>query len=84
MKKFNIGDKVRCTSAFLRSTGQMTGQEAHSKWTVLAVRERASGPSVLTIDEKRYSMEDFTADEVKADPSLVYRRVLSCNVEKCK
>lgn len=36
MSKFQPGTRVRCKGSFLRSTGQASGSEGLSRWTVVA------------------------------------------------
>ena len=48
---FAAGDRVRLTGHFLRSTGQYTGQDAHSTWTVLSVERWPSGTLIVEVDE---------------------------------
>ena len=85
-KRFSIGDKVRLTGAFLRSTGQYVGQEAHNRWTVQAhpgCKLCADGRFILT-DELRQDDDMFTAEELAANPLLKYRHVNASNVERCR
>lgn len=81
MKKqpFAIGDRIQLTSEFLRSTGQYTGREPASVWTVTGF----SGPWLIT-DEPRPNDGAFTAEELAADPTLAYRRIAPGNVQKAR
>jgi len=45
---FVVGDQVRCRGAFLRSTGQHTGNDAHRIWTVLSI-----DGDFVTVDERK-------------------------------
>lgn len=36
MKRLNIGDPVKLTGSFLRSTGQIVGGEGQSTWIIVA------------------------------------------------
>ena len=56
MKKLRPGDIVKLTGQFLRSTGQQTGSEGASRWTVI---EHASCRScktgvVVAVNEPSY------------------------------
>lgn len=79
--EFKAGDKVQLTGAFLRSTGQFTGREGQKVWTVKAVKSyRGTDPDVVIVDEPAI-LDYFTADELSADPSLKFRRILSVNLK---
>lgn len=78
---FKPGDTVRLTSAFLRSTGQQAGGEGQSGWTVRSVSKDGR---VIVTDQKRQSMDDFTAEDISRQPDLIYRRILACNLEHCR
>lgn len=77
------GDTVRMTGKFLRNTGQVASREGKKRWKVLRIDEHPSNRrgAMAVVDEK---VEDdyFTAEELKADPSLKYRRILLVNLEK--
>ena len=83
-KRFNIGDRVRLTGAFLKSTGQFTGSEGQAKWIVQACpcRSCATGTVVLT-NEPRQDDGMFTAEEIAREPHLKYRHVAVGNLIKC-
>lgn len=74
-KPFAIGDKVRLTSKFLRNTGQYTGREPASVWTVTGY----SGPWLVTDEPTDTSL--YTAAELAADSSLAFRRIHPTNVQ---
>lgn len=57
---FKVGDRVRLTGKFLRSTGQYTGQDAHSKWTVVSIKGDFIG-----VDEPKDDLSYWTPDEIK-------------------
>ena len=85
-RAFAIGDRVRLTGAFLRSTGQIAGGEGRSVWTVQAhpgCRLCADNRFVLT-DEERSAPEDFTPEEYAADPLLKFRHINAANLEKTR
>lgn len=81
-KSFSVGDKVRLTAKFLRSTGQYTGDEARRVWTITG----HSG-SFVVVDQAlpAHLLSSFyTADELAADPSLAFRRFAPANLQICK
>lgn len=85
-KRFEVGDRVRLTGAFLRSTGQIAGGEGQSRWVVQAhpgCRLCADGRFVLT-DEVRQEDGMFTAEELMADPLLAYRHINAGNLERVR
>jgi hypothetical protein len=85
-KRFAVGDLVRLTGSFLRSTGQYTGPDAHAKWTVQdhqGCRLCADGRFVLT-NEPRQADDMFSAAEMAADPTLAFRHVNASNLERCR
>lgn len=83
--KFQTGEKVRLTTAFLRNTGQFTGSEPQRKFTVLNCEDKGPSSMVTTDQEKDpEDMKHFTAAELAADPTLKYRRILAVNLERCR
>lgn len=79
MKKqaFQVGDKVRLTGKFLRSTGQYTSDEARKVWTITGI----DGSFVVT-DEERSELSYWTAEELETDPTLRFRRIHSDHLIK--
>lgn len=73
---FAVGDTVRLTASFLRSTGQYTGCEPHSRWTVKAI----DGDYVVT-DAPNANADCYTAEELTANPLLRCRRIHRGNLE---
>ena len=49
IKTFAIGDRVAYGVAFLKSTGQMTGDAPRLRGTVKAVQPLGGGPQLVTI-----------------------------------
>jgi len=49
MKTFQTGDRVRFSSAWLRSTSTYTGQVPQMRGTVTKVRELSSCPALVTV-----------------------------------
>lgn len=82
MNKFNAGDKIRLTRAFLRSTGQYAGQDANATWTVQACdcARCASGEYVAT--NQSAIIDYFTAEELAAEPYLRMRHLNASNIER--
>ena len=83
LQRFNVGDRVRLTGAFLRSTGQIAGGEGTSVWIVQACpcRGCADGRLVLT-NEPRQGDGMFTPEEIAREPHLKYRHVASGNLNR--
>jgi len=77
---FVIGDKVRLTRKFLRNTGQHTGKEPFSRWTITGFTD--NGWAI--VDEPHYDPSMFSADELAADPTLAFRRIAVGNLELVK
>lgn len=73
--EFQVGDKVKLTGKFLRNTGQATGPEGLSTWTVLAVDNE-----MITVDQEHADIGYWTAEELAADPMLKFRRFNAGNL----
>lgn len=71
-----VGDRVKLTGKFLRSTGQALGAEGASVWTVKAIR----GEFVVT--DQPIAFDCWTPEEHAADPLLKFRRINAANVFK--
>jgi len=85
VKIFHVGEKVRLTGAFLRSTGQRVGGDGQARWTVQAYHPVAGGRSAMVLtDALRLDDGTFTPAEISADPTLKYRRINAANLEKCR
>ena len=80
-KVFSVGDTVRLTGAFLRSTGQYAGSEGLARWTVQAVSKDGR---IVTTNEPRADDGTFTREEIAADPELGFRHVHAGNLELCR
>lgn len=78
-RPFAIGDRIQLTSKFLRNTGQYTGREPASVWTITGF----SGSFIIT-DEPRPNDGMFSADELAADPTLAFRRIAPGNVQRVR
>jgi hypothetical protein len=60
------GQRVRLTGQFLRSTGQFTGQDAHSTWTVVAIDTYGSGPTVMVTTDEPSAYDPSTPRRINA------------------
>lgn len=77
--KFSIGDKVKFTGKFLKSTGQRTGSAGQDTFIVTGF----SGSFVVTNQElSSASLDMFSAEELAADPTLRFRRIAAANLYK--
>ncbi len=82
MAKFKVGDKVRLTGKFLRSTGQFVGGDSRSRWEVLHVDEGKHGdPDMITVNQPKHDMSFWTAEEIAANPLLKWRRINAANLQ---
>lgn len=82
--KFNVGDRVQLTSKHLRSTGQYTGSEPFSVWTVTGF---SNGDRWAVTDEPlglEYCNSTYSTEELAADPTLAYRRIAVGNLQRVK
>jgi hypothetical protein len=79
-RAIQVGDRVKLTSKFLRSTGQYTGSEAQSVWTVTGLCH--DGRWAIT-DEPAYSADAgyYSAEELAEDPTLRFRRIAVGNLQ---
>lgn len=71
-----VGDKVRFSAKFLRSTGQIAGGEGQSVFTVLDIFD-----SFAVVDQELEG-EWYSAEELAANPSLKYRRIALSNLKR--
>lgn len=76
-KPIAVGDRVQLTSKFLRNTGQYTGGEAQSVWTVTGFCH--DGRWAITDELQTVSL--FTDYELAADPTLKFRRIAVANIK---
>lgn len=83
--RFAVGDRVRLTGAFLRSTGQFAGGEGQSVWTVTACPCSlcADGRFVLT-NEPRQDDGTFTPEEIAREPHLKFRHINAANLQRTR
>jgi len=75
--KIAIGDKVQLTGKFLRSTGQIASREGRKVWTVTGFVMSWAITDELAADAKDW----FTAEEIAADPRLLYRKIAVANLK---
>lgn len=76
--KIQVGDKVKLTGKFLKSTGQFKGPAGLSTWVVTAITP--NGWAVTNQAVSNATLESFAADELAADPSLKFRRIALANL----
>lgn len=77
----SIGDRVQLTSKFLQCTGQYTGREPASVWTVTGL---TNGDRWAIVDEPMHDPSMFSAEELAADPTLAFRRIAVGNLRIVK
>ncbi len=80
--KISVGDRIKLTGKFLRSTGQFTGPEGLSKWTVRACEcDLCAGGDFVCTDQKATHVPGmYTAEELATYPSLAWRHINRANV----
>lgn len=77
-----IGDRVQLTSKFLRNTGQYTGREPASVWTITGF---TNGDQWAITDEPScHPVGYYSAEELAADPTLAFRRIAVGNLQKVR
>ncbi len=79
-KRFEVGNKVRLTGAFLRSTGQIAGGEGRSVWTVQACKCRLCADGRFVLTDQRSMEGMFTEEEIAREPHLAYRHINAANL----
>ena len=78
-RKFQIGDKVRLTAKFLRNTGQYAGPSSLSVWTITGFTRNG-----WAITDEPSDAYYYSAEEVAADPTLGFRRIALCHLQKVR
>lgn len=73
---FQVGDRVKLTAKFLRSTGQQRGDEGTKVWEILGFDNVWA-----IVNEPVFDSTYFTAVELEADPSLKWRRIAVSNLK---
>jgi hypothetical protein len=68
-----VGSRVRLTGKFLRSTGQYTGQEGLSRWTVMA------HPGCKMCERGQFVAVDEPSSSLPREP----RHINIFNLERC-
>jgi hypothetical protein len=81
-KTLQIGDRVRLTGRFLRNTGQHTGPEGRSVWTITGFS--TAGPWAITDEPSSLEPGYYTPQELEQDPTLKFRRIALDNLEKVR
>ncbi len=77
-----VGDRVQLTSKFLRSTGQYTGREPASVWTITGL---CNGDRWAITDEPASNPPGYYTDqELLAEPSLAFRRIALANLQRVR
>lgn len=76
--KLSVGDRVQLTGKFLRNTGQYTGREPASVWTITGF---SNGDRWAIVDEPT-DTSIYTADELASDPTLAFRRIAVGNLQR--
>lgn len=79
------GTPVRLTGVFLRSTGQITGDDGRKRWTVQKCEcSLCKSGSFVATDEKHpdwYMQRLYSADEIATMPHLRFRHFAIGNLE---
>lgn len=75
-KQIKVGDRVRLTRKFLRSTGQTTSPDGSRRWTVIGIQRD------WAIVDQLGDTSFYTGAELRSDPSLQYRRIALANLEE--
>ena len=69
-----VGDRVRLSGAYLRSTGQAASREGTKTWTVKGIT------GDFAIVDEAADTRWFTDSELATDPSLRWRRIALGNL----
>jgi hypothetical protein len=80
MRAIQPGDVVKLTGTFLKNTGQRKGSEGAKKWTVRACDCPLCSRGEFVSTDEKLSSGWFTAEELAADPSLLWRHINKGNV----
>lgn len=75
-RQFTIGQRVKYSGKFLKSTGQGRGSAGLSTWTVKGITNEGRW---VIVDEPA-DLSYFTAEELAADPTLAFRRIAKENL----
>lgn len=79
---FQVGDRVQLTGKFLRSTGQYTGREPASVWTITGLCN--DGRWAITDQPAEHPAGYYSDAELAADPTLAFRRIAVANLQRVK
>lgn len=82
--KFEVGDKVKLSGVYLKSTGQERSSEGLKTWTITDIIGGHGGVGFAVVDEpvSKSTLDFFTPDELAADPTLRFRRINLRNLVK--
>lgn len=78
MTDIQVGDRVRLTAQFLRSTDQKKGPDGAKTWIVKAVR--AVGAAEYVYVNEAADTSWYSESELKEDPLLKYRAINAANL----
>lgn len=81
------GTRVRLTGAFLRSTGQVAGDEGRRRWVVQACDCAGCRTTLVCTDQATpadYLESMWTARELADNPSLRWRHIAFANLERAR
>lgn len=77
MSTLAVGDRVKLTAKFLRSTGQRVGSEGTKVFEVLGFER-----DWAIVNEPMFDLSYFTPAELEDDPTLKWRRIGISNLKK--
>lgn len=77
-----VGDRVQLTSKFLRSTGQYTGREPASVWTITGLCN--NGRWAITDQPADHPAGYYSDAELADDPTLKFRRIAVSNLQRVR
>jgi hypothetical protein len=76
-RKFEVGSRVKLTGKYLKSTGQATGPEGLSTWTITGFN---SDRTIAITNQPAACLDYWTREELEADPTLGFRRIAVANL----
>jgi hypothetical protein len=74
-RKFEVGQKVKLTGKFLKSTGQGRGSAGLDTWTITGITSNG-----WAITDEPTDTSYYTAAELAEDPTLKFRRIALANL----
>ena len=78
MKALVVGERVKLTGEFLRNTGQQLGGEGWSVWVITGFSN--GGRWAITNEVAQTGL--YSESELKADPTLAFRRIAVQNLRR--